>query len=93
MKVFQHVGVSIGVKQWKHKDRPEGKLGTAREARSCRVLGEDRCWMGRTRRMGALVQARSAAGHTGGHSDIQMQPGPQAHPNTSHKTTSPLLSA
>ena len=58
------------------KDRPEGKLGTSREARSCRVLGEDRCWMGRTRGMGVLLQARSAAGHTGGHSDIQMPPGP-----------------
>ena len=80
MKVFQHVGVSIGVKQRKHKDRPEGKLGTAHEARSCRVWAEYRRWMGRTRGMGALVQARSAAGHTGGHSDIQMHPGPSGPP-------------
>ena len=44
-------------------DGKDQKDGSAREARSCRVWGEDRCWMGRARRTGALVQARSAAGH------------------------------
>ena len=77
-KVSQHVGVSIGAKQWKHKDRPEGKLGSAREARSCRVWGKDRCWMGRARRTGALVRpgARPVTGRSQRHSDAARPSGP-----------------